>query len=111
MDTETQEVLDRQSPTMKKAPRKPRPSEIAAKKAKAKPKKSPAKKKVVKTKRPKPKKTKKRKPAKKSKTPHSNLERLDFRLSKKQKVKILTKAKTLRRTVTSVLTELIDKMK
>jgi len=126
----------------KKPPRKPRPSEIAAKAAKAAAKKKPskpkakkpaAKKKTAKTKRPEvkkksvkkskrkaPKKTKAkvvRKPAKKTraKKGHSRnvvrTERLDLRLTKKEKAAMHAKAKKMGRTITSIIIELIAKFK
>lgn len=108
-----------------KKPRKPRPGEIATKEAKAKkrtrktdkrqdpdarkvrrlPKaKKPAKRpKVVKT---------KRKPGKaKAKAPViERCERLDLRLTKAEKFKITTRAKKLRRTLTSVISEAISRL-
>lgn len=41
----------------------------------------------------------------------SGLSRIDLRLTKKQKTKLAKRAKTQMRTVTSVMLELIDKMK
>lgn len=41
----------------------------------------------------------------------SGLSRIDLRLTKKQKTKLAKKAKAQMRTVTSVMLELIDKMK
>ncbi len=74
----------------------------------AKPKKprKPAAKKAVKSK-PKAKK----KPAKKASKPLVRMERVDLRLSKKEKAKLVAKAKATRRTVTSIIMELIEKMK
>lgn len=93
---------------LKKAPRKPRPSEIAAKEAKKVKvmkklkKKTAAKKKVA-----------KRKPAKKAAANGAGVrsERLDMRLTKAEKAKIYSRAKKLRRTVTSIVTEAIEKIK
>lgn len=82
---------------VKKPPRKPRPSEIAAKKAKIKRK---SVKKAVKTKA-------KREPAK----PAPDVTRLDIRLTKAQKAKLTAKAKTKRRTITSVVIEAIERIK
>jgi hypothetical protein len=101
-----------------KAPRKPRPSEIAAKKAKAAKKKKPAKKAKSKAKR-KPAKKAMKKPAKRkakkvkaSKTGGVvRCERVDMRVSKVEKARIVAKAKKLRRTVTSVVLEAIEKIK
>lgn len=94
-----------------KKPRKPRPSEIAAKKEK-KAAKKPAKPK--KAKKPAPKK----KAAKKSKRPKvktmaavARSERLDMRLTKGEKSKVHAKAQKLRRTVTSIVIEAIEKIK
>lgn len=117
--------------TLKKPPRKPRPSELAAKAAKAaKPKtaepKAPAKKapakKAVKAKAKKAPGKKvaktKAKPAKKpkaEKAPRVGVvarpERLDMRLTKAEKQKLLAKATKLRRTVTSIVIEAIEKLK
>lgn len=129
---DTTEILDNQSPAMraaKKPPRKPRPSEIAAKLAKANgAKKSKAKTKAKakpKAKRPTPKskkptkKTAKRKPAPKKKakaakrTPGviSRPERMDMRLTKAEKAKIVAVAKRTKRTITSVVYEAIAKIK
>lgn len=65
------------------------------------------------------KKTTKRKPAKRAvkakvegrRPDISGLSRIDLRLTKKQKTKLAKKAKAQMRTVTSVMLELIDKMK
>lgn len=101
---------------MKKPPRKPRPSEIAAKKAReklkkkakaAKFKKAVRKKKVVK-KPTRPKKKVKRKPKSR---PVVVTHRLDIRMTKAQRTKIETKAKKLRRTITSLVLEAIEKIK
>jgi hypothetical protein len=104
-----------------KAPRKPRPSEVAAKAKKPAPKKKKAaakpkvrhkkqgpkkllKRSVAKPKKPKPK-------AKKAAAVIARPERLDLRLSKKEKAKLVAKAKATRRTVTSVVLEMIEKLK
>jgi hypothetical protein len=106
MNDTTNSFVDRELVPVPKAPRKPRPSEIAAK--------------LAKTAKPKPKKLAKRKPASKKKKTKatkrttggvSRPERLDMRLSKAEKAKILAKAKKLRRTVTSIVYEAIEKMK
>lgn len=92
-----------------------------------KPKRKPAKKKVAKKAkvvtvlraRNLAKKTTKRKPAKRAvkakvegrRPDISGLSRIDLRLTKKQKTKLAKKAKAQMRTVTSVMLELIDKMK
>lgn len=92
----------------KKPPRKPQPSKLAAKAAK---KKKTAKPKTVKSKAKKP---VKRKPAaKKSKVKKKveRAERLDFRLSKAEKARIVAKARKSRRTVTSILLEAVEKIK
>jgi hypothetical protein len=101
----------------KKPPRKPRPSEIAAKLAKEKAKLKPTvkKAKVVKKKAAKP-KTKKvvKKKAAKSKKPVSiaaRSERLDLRVTKAEKAAIRAKAKKLKRTVTSLAVWAIDKIR
>lgn len=89
-------------PPVKKKPRKPRPSEIAAKKAKAK-------KKAVKKSKPKA----KRKPGKPKspKTSAAVYERLDLRVSRKLKLKLMAKVKSSRRTITSIISELLEKMR
>ena len=105
-----------------KPPRKPRPSEIAAKKAKAAKKKKPAKKAKMKAKTKK-KRFKKQGPlhqhsrtSKKAKSSKKTsgvvrCERVDMRVSKAEKARIVAKAKKLRRTVTSVVLEAIEKIK
>lgn len=108
----------------RKPPRKPRPSEIAAKKAKAAAKRKPAPKKAakpkakkpVKAKRPKAKKAVKRKPAPKKKKaknarPLVRVERVELRLSKGERAKLNRHAKATDRTVTSVLVGMIAKLK
>lgn len=125
VDSETQEALDRQSPATreaKKAPRKPRPSEIAAKKAKA----------AAKRKRPKPKikktgKSKRKAPAKKVRMPAkkkagkrktkgntrplARTARIDMKLLPKHKNKVFAAARKRGIPATIVLQELIEKMK
>lgn len=90
--------------TAVKKPRKPRPSEIAAKRLKiVKTKRKPAKRlKIVKTKR-KPAKPKVKRPA------PERSERLDFRLTKPEKARVLAKAKKAKRTVSSLFVEFINK--
>lgn len=113
----------------RKPPRKPRPSEIAAKKAKAAKKKPPkragTKKKAVKTKKPakktatakKPRGSRavktKRKPGKPKVRPVlvERCERLDIRLTKKEKAKIAAKAKKLGWTITSVIVQAIKNIR
>jgi hypothetical protein len=112
--------------TPKKAPRKPRPSEIAAKKAKAAkakaakskakrkpaPKKKAAKSKAAKSKKPAKRKAAKSKPKRKSNgRPLVRTERLDMRITKEEKRRLEAKAKRLQRTVTSVALEAIMKMR
>lgn len=110
----------------KSAPKKSRKS-TAKKAAKPKAKKAKRKpaKKAVKATRPKATAKVKRKPAKKVK--HSKVkrlknvkrkatvpersERLDMRLTKAEKAKVNAKAKKLRRTVTSIVIEAIEKIK
>lgn len=87
-----------------KTPRKPRPSEIAAKKAKKAAKKA---RKVTKTKA---KKAAKR-PKVKTMAAVARSERLDMRLTKGEKAKVHAKAQKLRRTVTSIVIEAIEKIK
>jgi hypothetical protein len=110
------DVPDLDAAVKPKPPRKPRPSELAAKKAKvakkAKPKaKRPAAKKA-KAKKPKVAKTK-RKPGKtkaKAAGPDRS-ERIDMRVTKAEKARVLAKAKRTRRTVTSIVLEAIEKIK
>lgn len=103
----------------KKAPRKPRPSEVAAKKAKAAAKK---KKSAPKRKRPAPKKKAKakrpkaaRKPAKRAKTKRKNnrplvrVERLDMRITKAEKAWLEKAARKRKLTVTQVVLEVLAK--
>jgi len=112
-----------EAPPAKKPPRKPRPSEMAKKAAKSAaktvrvppPKKVPAKKfkpKAVK-------KVAKAKPAKKAakaapkRKPVSGvvrMERLDFRLSKTEKARLVAKARKMQRTITSIVAEAIGKL-
>jgi hypothetical protein len=91
-----------------KKPRKPRPSELAAKAAKKKAGKKTAKPKAKKVKARKPKTGKKK--AKKV-VACVRSERLDLRLSKAEKAKVNAKAKKTRRTVTSIVIEAIEKIK
>lgn len=121
MDTDktVQAELDK-ADGVKKPPRKPRPSEIAAKKTKAAKKRKPAPK--AKKKRPVspaaravvPKAAKRRAKAKKAKKAASGniirTERLDFRLSKKEKAKLFKAAKAQKRTITGVIQILIEKL-
>lgn len=112
----TEELGEQSAP--KKPPRKPRPSEIAAKKAKAA-KKKPAKpkakkpaKKAVKAKRPAPKKKKAVKTRKAApKRPVIYTERIDFRVTKAQKREVTAKAKRENRSVTSIFMEVIERIK
>lgn len=118
---EKQSDLDRQSPTMKAAAKKPRkpPSKIAkaARPDKTKPKARPP----VKAKRPKrmkqgrvrlkAAKLKAKKPAKKAGGSVVRVHRLDMRLSAKDKRKLDAKAKKTRRTITSIVLEAIEKIK
>jgi hypothetical protein len=82
-------------------------------KRKAKPKaKKAVKKKAVKAKRkPAPKKKAKAKPAKKVASNITRPERLDLRLTKAEKAKLVRRSGLTRRTVTSIVLELIEKMK
>lgn len=116
MNTET---TDPATGVAKKAPRKPRPSEIAAKKAKAakKSKRKPAPKKKVrsvrwhkaakKLRKPKARKTK----AKAVQWSAARACRMDVRMSKAQKRKLDAKAKAKGRTVTSMILEAVDKLR
>lgn len=70
-----------------------------------KPKVKPAKKTKTKT------KTKKAKKAKPAAAACVRSERLDMRLSKAEKAKVQAKAKKLRRTITSVVLEAVEKIK
>jgi hypothetical protein len=85
----------------KKAKSKPKVRKVV--KAKKKAKSKPKVRKVVKAK----------KKAKSKPAPKKGVvaERLDIKLSKTQKAKLLAKAKKTSRTVTSIMLELIDKMK
>lgn len=100
------------APAKKSKPKKPKtvkpPKAKPAVKKAAKPK---AKKKAAK---PAGKKKLVKKVAKKSKAKPSTVvrsERLDMRLSKGEKAKLVAKAKKLRRTVTSIVYEAIEKIK
>lgn len=93
----TKTKRDRNKPRSKvKKPRKPRPK---VKKPKAK------RPKVVKTKRDRSKPLKLKKPA------PERSERLDLRLTKAEKAKLSGKATKLRRTITSLVIEAIEKIK
>jgi outer membrane biosynthesis protein TonB len=102
-----------------KAPRKPRPSEIAAKAAKLKkpkPKKTAVKKKLVKTakKQAPARKAKRSVPKKVKKTAKAGgvrFERLNFRVTKAEKAKLKARAKAGDCTITDVLVKLIEKIK
>jgi hypothetical protein len=115
MDTS---IVDAGFPITEAAPSKAKKAKVskpkAAKKA-AKPKaKKPAPKKTAKPKAKKPAKRKPAKVVKKAKAKAGVIvrtERLDMRLSKAEKVKLLAKAKKLRRTVTSIMLEAIEKVK
>lgn len=104
MEVLGQEQLDK--PVIK-PPRKPRPSEIAAKKAKAAKKKKPAAKKT-KTKRKPVKKTAK---CRGNNKPLVRTERMDLRLTKQEKAKIMARVKKTKGTVTGVIMEAIHKVK
>lgn len=97
---------------LKKPPRRPRPSEIAAKKAKAAAKK---KKKVTKSKPKTKAKPKAKRPAvkksKAKKSPPRMFARLDVRLSKSERAMVVAKAKKMKRTITSVVLDAIRKLK
>jgi hypothetical protein len=117
MDDETPNPFETQVYEWK-APRKPRPSEIAAKAAKLrkpKPKKTAVKKKRVKT-------AKKQAPARKAKRSvlkkvkktakvGVRFERLNFRVTKAEKAKLKLRAKAGQCTITDVLVKLIAKIK
>ena len=102
MEVLGQEQLDK--PIGVKPPRKPRPSEIAAKLAKA-----------AKLKKPAVKKTKpKVKPKAKKKVHGPNVirtERMDLRLTKQEKAKIMARSKKTKKTVTGVVMEAVHKAK
>jgi hypothetical protein len=87
-----------------KAPKAKKPK---AKKPAVKKKKAPAKAKAKKT----VKKVSKPKVAKKKAVTVTRPCRQDLRLSKAEKAKLTAKAKATRRTVTSIIAELIEKMK
>lgn len=109
------EIADLGAEPAKKPPRKPRPSEIAAKKAKAAKKKKPA----VRKRKPAPKKKKPSKPkAKKAakrgrKVPagQERSERVDCRLTKAQKAKLMAKARKMKCHATDLIMKAIDKIK
>lgn len=111
MDTETEPTggpaleIPAKAPKVKKPKpkaKKPAVKKKPAKKAKAAKKKPAVKKKPAKSK---PKAKKASKPAK------GRTERLDLRLGRKEKAKLHARAKATRRTVTSIIVELIEKMK
>lgn len=123
VDGAVQAEVDKNDGVKPKAPRKPRPGEIAAKKAKKaakakrskpkrkKPAKKPAKRKAPKKSKPKARKLVGAKRSKPKKPAAGGGARLDLRLSKADKAKLLARAKKLRRTVTSLVIELIEKLK
>lgn len=99
-----------EQPAPKKPPRKPRPSEIAAKKAKKKkgaPERTKRKKKMVRKSKP-----AKRKPGKSKVRPTvERCERLEMRLTKAEKGKLAARAKKTDGTLTSVITEAIGRFR
>jgi hypothetical protein len=101
----------------KKAPRKPRPSEVAAKTAKLKKprqkKKAKRKPKLVKTaKRQAPaRKARRSVPKRVKKVGGARFERLNFRVTKAEKGKLKARAKKAGGTITDVLIKLIAKLK
>lgn len=113
-------ILEETAAKTKKAKvKKPKPKAKAAKKVPKAKVKKPAAKKAKPYKYPKVKAKKLRKLVKKavkkaSKTRVRVIERpcrLDMRLSKAEKAKVVAKAKKLRRTVTSIVYEAIEKLK
>ena len=103
MEVLGQEQLDK--PIGVKPPRKPRPSEIAAKLAKAAKLKKPAAKKT---------KAKRSKPKTKKKVHGPNVirtERMDLRLTKQENAKIMARSKNTKKTVTGVVMEAVHKAK
>jgi len=114
IDSTVQAETDRNDGVKPAKAKRPKSKKPAAKKAKPKTKKKPVKKvKKPAKRRPKAKTSKpKRKPGAKPKP--SNVvrsERLDMRLTKAEKAKVSAKAKKLRRTVTSIVIEAIEKLK
>ena len=113
MEVLGQEQLDK--PIGVKPPRKPRPSEIAAKLAKAAKLKKPAAKKTKPKAKKKPvKKAKRSKPKTKKKVHGPNVirtERMDLRLTKQEKAKIMARSKKTKKTVTGVVMEAVHKAK
>jgi hypothetical protein len=126
MDTETEllEASERATPEpAKKAPRKPRPSELAKKVAAKKKLAAKAKKKFVKTakkqaparkaKRSVPKKVKR--PKKMGKPPLTGpaalTHRLDLRVNRATKARVTAYAKKKEQTISAVVIGLIDKLK
>lgn len=95
-------VVKRTKPAKKK--KKKKPAKVRPKPAKKKKKKKPAK--VVKRKSA-PKKVK----AVNRSIAVARPARLDLRLTKAEKAKLIARAKKLRRTVTSVVLEMIEKLK
>lgn len=107
-DKAVQAELDKND-GVKKPPRKPRPSEIAAKKAKKKgaPKRTKQKKKMVRKSKP-----AKRKPGKSRVRPTvERCERLELRLTKAEKGKLAARAKKTDGTLTSVITKAIGRFR
>ncbi len=123
IDTAVQAEVNKADGIVKKSPRKPRPSELAAKEVKAlKGRKARVKKakkaKKPKVKKPAVKKTKakavktKRKPGKPKVKAGviARPERVDMRVTKTEKARLVAKAKRLRRTVTSIVMEAVEKI-
>lgn len=105
MDVDSEVTTMAPEPVKKKAKAaKPKAKKAAPKKKAAKPK-SKAK---AKAKKPAPKAKPK---AKKAAVTVSRPARLDLRLTVKEKAKLLAKAAKMRRTVTSVVLEMIEKLK
>lgn len=114
MDTETKPEAE----TVKKPPRKPRPSEIAAKKAKAAAKKKKSapkrkqtapKKKAVKRAKPKARKPAKRKTKRTNSRPLVRVERLDMRITKADKAWLAKAARKRKLTVTNLVLAVLAK--
>jgi len=102
------ETTDGQVVSAAQKPKRPKKKPTKAKK----PAKKSAAKKVAK--KPAAKKAVKKTPTKKTlrrKPPSPRSERLDMRLSASEKARIVAKAKRLRRTVTSIVYEAIEKIK
>ena len=98
MDNSGPVDLGNEPPAVTK-PKKPRKKAVK--------KKAKTKKVAKKIAKPKAKKAAKKKKTKAQERP----ERLDLRLTKSEKIKLAAKAKATRRTVTSIVAELIEKMK